>query len=179
MKPSPLRQRLHLMLVPAANLVIPLLKPRLEISRPLVADCQALLERLRSPDVAAGAQGVHLLVTQLEENRLAFAQLKERVKAYVAVDEEAIAVARSLLDAMPITYRVPHLLPVDELLRDCYVGFESSYASADAHVDLHRLENLFGIVNAHDRILRSLAQVLSNAVQLAEIDAVSRHQIDF
>jgi hypothetical protein len=74
------------MLVPAAKVVIPLLQPRLEVSRPLVAECEALLERLQLPDVLVDTRGVYPLMQakQLDENRLAYAMLKERVEAYVA-----------------------------------------------------------------------------------------------
>ena len=169
---SPLRQHLHKMLVPAAKVVIPLLKPRLEVSRPLVAECEALLERLQLPVVLTDTRGVYPLrqAKQLDENRLAYAKLKERVEAYVTVDEEVIAVARSLLDAMPITYRVPHLMPVDELLRDVS-GVQYNITNAFQYVDPYRVEDLFGIVNAHDRILSCLSRELSGAVRLAGISA--------
>ena len=170
---SPLRQRLHTMLVPAAKVVIPLLQPRLEVSRPLVAECEALLERLQLLVVLTDTRGVYPLMQakQLDENRLAYARLKERVEAYVAVDEEIIAIARSLLDAMPVTYRVPHLMPVDELLRDVS-GVQFNIKNAFQCVDPFRVEDLFGIVNAHDRILRCLARELSGAVRLAAFSAV-------
>ncbi len=169
---SPLRQHLHKMLVPAAKVVIPLLKPRLEVSRPLVAECEALLERLQLPVVLTDTRGVYPLrqAKQLDENRLAYAALKERVEAYVAVDEEAITVARALLDAMPVAYRVPHLPPVDELLRDVS-GIQYNNANAFQYVDPYRVEDLFGIVNAHDRILHCLARELSGAVRLAAFSA--------
>jgi hypothetical protein len=169
---SPLRQRLHTMLVPAAKVVIPLLQPRLEVSRPLVAECEALLERLQLLVVLTDTRGVYPLMQakQLDENRLAYARLKERVEAYVAVDEEIIAIARSLLDAMPVTYLVPHLPPVDELLRDDS-GIQFNIKNAFQCVDPFRVEDLFGIVNAHDRILRCLARELSGAVRLAAFSA--------
>lgn len=62
------------------------------------------------------------------------------------------------------------LPPVDELLRDVS-GIQYNNANAFQYVDPYRVEDLFGIVNAHDRILHCLARELSGAVRLAAFSA--------